>query len=95
MRKYAGVRLYLNFFKYFLIIFPADQGTCFADNFINNKALDKARDKVLDKVGDKANDNNNDNANDKTNDIKNNLIIYSSNSLSISKALAFNLQYFR
>ena len=46
----------------------------------------------MDKVGDKANDNANDNANDKANDIKNNLLIYSSNNLSISILLAFKLQ---
>ena len=34
MRKYAGMRSYLNFFqKFIIIIFPAYQGTCFTDNF--------------------------------------------------------------
>ena len=67
MHKYAGMRFYLNFSKSFIVnIFPAhkcnfleDQGTCFADKYIKNKALDK--------VGDKANDNINDNANDNAN----------------------------
>ena len=47
MRKHAGMRLYLNFFKNFIInINLAYQGTGFADNFIKDKARDKARDKA-------------------------------------------------
>ena len=43
LHKYAGLRLYLNFFKNFnIIIFPTYQGACFADSFIKNKALEKA-----------------------------------------------------
>ena len=43
LHKYAGMHLYLNFFKNFIIIiFPTNQGTYFADNFIKNKALEKA-----------------------------------------------------
>ena len=50
MRKYADMRLSLNFFKNFIIII------FLAYNFISDKARDEARDKARDKTRDKAND---------------------------------------
>ena len=50
LRKYADMRLSLNFFKNFIIII------FLAYNFIKDKARDKARDETRDKANDKAGD---------------------------------------